>query len=862
MKQLFTLICLLPILAFTQINEDFSDGNFTQNPPWTGDTENFTINGDLVLRLDDDGAGESGLFTNNSLGINCEWRFWVKLSFSPSANNNARIYLLSENGDFVNQANAYFLQLGESGSDDAIELFRQDGSEKVSVCRGEDGLISSSFALGIKIIRNTDGLWQVFADEAGGENYKLQAEGLDNTYQNTGYFGFYCKYTSSNSGKFYFDNIYVGDIYVDTEPPVLQNTITLSDSSLLLTYNEALDTASAENILNYSANNQLGNPERAKLDDVDNSMVELIFAEKFPNGQQNTLSIGNIADIAGNMTEAQEVEFMFFVARGNDLIINEIMADPTPVVGLPGFEYLEIHNLLPHAIKLNGWTLQIGSSSKTFENVEIEADGFLILAKNDAEESLSAYGDFYGFSSFSLTNSGQDVQLLSPEGNLISAVSYEKDWYNDDMKMQGGWSLELINPGNICSGKENWVASNDNRGGSPGGINSVNSNKIFYPGPLKLELLDTRKIQVVFNQSMDSASLGDINNFEVNQQVGNPVSIFFSGFKPEKAILRFPDEFKTGTTYDLRLKKQIRNCNGDEMQSDTILAFGVAEKPEYLDVVINEVLFNPLGEGVDFVELYNNSFKVVDLGDMKVGSVKTSPPNPPDTSIYDISPEPYLLLPGKYVCITSSPQAVKSQYFTENALAFVKTSPFPSLNNDKGTIMIFDEDLLPIDYFDYSKEMHFPLLNYLDGVSLERLSFLSPTNDANNWHSAAESVGFATPAYENSQVFLPDMDDGINIEPEIFSPDNDGHKDVVAINYSFAQAGFMLSIDIFNSSGYPIRKLVNNEYIGNSGSVFWDGTRDDNAKASVGIYIVYIQVFDLGGNRKSYKKTCVLGAKL
>jgi hypothetical protein len=849
-------------MAFAQINDNFSDGDFSQNPPWAGDTGMFKINADLILQLNDDKAGESVLYTNNSLGIDCEWRFWVKLSFSPSANNNARIYLLSENDDFENQSNGYFLQLGESGSNDALELFRQDGSEKVSVCRGEDGLISSSFALGIKITRNTGGLWQVLADETGGENYKFQAEGLDSTYKNTGFFGIYCKYTSSNSSKFYFDDIYAGDIYIDTEPPILNELIVLSDSSLDLMFNEVLDSATAENINNYWVDNALGNPVGATLDKAYNSMVELVFDKKFPNGQQNSLSIENIADISGNVAGIQKADFMFFVAGENDITINEIMADPTPAVGLPEFEYLEIFNTISHSINLKDWVLQIGSSKKTFENIDVEAGGYLILAKSTAVDYLSGYGDFYGFSSFSLTNSGQDVRLFSPEGNLISWVSYEGDWYNDEAKMQGGWSLEMINPGNVCSGKENWTASINNSGGSPGSENSVYSTVKYYPKPLKLELLDNRKIQLVFNQSMDSVSMSDINNYWVDQQAGKPSSIYFSGFKPEKVILSFAGEFKAGVIYNLNIKKQIRNCSGDGMPSDTILTFGVAEKPEALDVVINEVLFNPLGKGVDFVELYNNSFKVIDLGNMKLGSIKASPPNPPDTSIYMLSPESRLLLPGDYVCITSSPQTVKTQYFTKNEKAFVKTTPFPSLNNDKGSIILFDRDLKIIDFFNYTEEMHFPLLNYYDGVSLERLSFLSPTNDANNWHSAAESVGFATPAYENSQSFTSSSNNEIKIEPEIFSPDNDGYNDVVGINYVFSQSGYMLTIDIYNSNGFVVRRLVDNEYTASSGSVFWDGIRDDNSKAPVGIYIIYIQVFDLEGNRKNYKKTCVLGAKL
>jgi flagellar hook assembly protein FlgD len=159
--------------------------------------------------------------------------------------------------------------------------------------------------------------------------------------------------------------------------------------------------------------------------------------------------------------------------------------------------------------------------------------------------------------------------------------------------------------------------------------------------------------------------------------------------------------------------------------------------------------------------------------------------------------------------------------------------------------------------------MHYPLLNYVDGVSLERTNFNNPTLDKNNWHSAAESVGFGTPAYQNSQYIDQSvLTEEITIAPEIFSPDNDGYQDVVSINYAFNQAGYMMTVNIFNSGGNLIRKLVNNQYLGTKGSVNWDGIQDDNTKAAVGIYVFFIQVYDLNGNVKKYKKTTVLASKL
>ena len=158
--------------------------------------------------------------------------------------------------------------------------------------------------------------------------------------------------------------------------------------------------------------------------------------------------------------------------------------------------------------------------------------------------------------------------------------------------------------------------------------------------------------------------------------------------------------------------------------------------------------------------------------------------------------------------------------------------------------------------------MHFPLLKSYKGVSLERISFNAPTEDRTNWHSASETCGFGTPAYKNSQYseFLS-VDDPISINPEIFSPDNDGYNDVLGILYKFKDPGYVANITIYDSKGRQIKSLVKNALLGTEGNYIWDGITDDNERANIGIYIVYVEVFDLQGKTKHYKKTAVLGSK-
>ena len=49
---------------------------------------------------------------------------------------------------------------------------------------------------------------------------------------------------------------------------------------------------------------------------------------------------------------------------------------------------------------------------------------------------------------------------------------------------------------------------------------------------------------------------------------------------------------------------------------------------------------------------------------------------------------------------------------------------------------------------------------------------------------------------------------------------------------------------------------------GQEGAISWNGMNEDNEKAAIGIYLVYIELFDLSGKLNRYKLICTLAGKL
>ncbi len=861
MKPFLFLLMFLPFMAKAQLNEHFDDHDFTHNPVWWGSKDKFMINQNRQLQLNDTEAGQAYLATSVKCDTNMEWQFWVRAAFSPSSNNYIRIYLLSDEPDLTKALHGYFLQLGEAGGKDAPEIFRQDGTLVVPVCRGKEGIIASSFQIRFRIIRTKKGNWQLFVDPEGNSNFRLEASGVDSSCVVGSVFGLFCQYTSSNAQKIYMDDIYAGPEIKDNTPPRLLKIKALSDTTLQLQFDESLNDTIAKNPVHYRVQASGMHPDKVELS-VRSSMLLLLFTKHFQNKTYDTLVVQGLRDLAGNQINKQKYPFLYYDPQPFDVLFNEIMADPTPSVGLPEKEYIELYN--PGSIKINlkGWQLKTGSHVQVFDTAYIASHGYLILAKADAKDDFSAFGPFYGFGSLSLPNSGQVLELLSPSGKLISRLNYSKDWYKNPEKSSGGWSLEQLNPANICSGEENWAASVNPLGGTPGAINSVDNQTVLYPRVQYFQVSSNSMINLRFNQQMDCVDVVKPSSYEIIQGSVLPESVFLDDKWPSSVQLNFSVPFDSGLLYQIKISAALKNCKGVRLRADTSIFFGLPEKAEMNDIIVNEVLFNPLAGGVDYVELYNRSEKIIDLSTLQLGTVKFHPPAANDTLYYAVSRPQRLFLPRNYLLLTSSPDIVEEQYFTNNPTAFLKMPSFPDYPDKEGCVII-RQNGMTIDCFHYFEEMQYPLLNFMDGVALERIRFAGKTNDRNNWHSAAENVGFGTPGFQNSQFVSDSIVLGeIQINPGIFSPDNDGYQDVLPIRYHFSDAGNTITINIFNSAGQLVRHLENNIYVGTSGLFLWDGLTDNNRKAPLGIYIVYIRVFTMNGKTRQFKKTAVLAGKL
>lgn len=587
---------LSPFHSAAQIIDNFSDGNFSEHPQWLGATSDFIVNESYQLQLNASIAGSSHLFLSQTIKGETEWAFYIKQNFSPSSNNYSRIYLLADDSSLINSKQAIYLQFGESGSNDVIELVKQQGDDKNILLRGTTS-IASSFELNVKVRRSDSGRWTLYLKPTNANKYIEEGTVNDNIFFSDSFFGIHCKYSKSNRTRFFFDDIYIGPHRIDNKPPRLTSFSLESSDSINLIFSEPLDTLTILNPHNYSINN------------------------------------------------------------GND-----------------------------------------------------------------------------------------------------------------------------------------------------------------YPD------------KIIFDQNWRSVNLTFNHAFEQN----------------------------VNTNLKLRGLKDLAN----NTLKDTLISFTYYQI-DTADIVINEVLFDPLNGGEEYVEIYNRSEKFLRLDRLKFFRIKKQFPHAPDTTTIKLTNENIIIKPHEYWVISKSPDKVVQQYFTENQNQMIRTSNLPSLLNDEGILGLVSSESLLIDKIYYSEKMHHPLLNFTDGVALERIHYDQSGYAISNWHSAASNNGFGTPTYQNSQFReFEKSQEIIQLSSKVITPDNDGQEDVLTINYSLTENGCIANVIIFNSHGQQISYLVNNEYLGTRGSFVWNGTNDQNQIQPMGIYVIYIELLDLNGELKKIRKTVVLSRLL
>lgn len=847
------LVFLMPVWCFGQLTEDFSDGDFVSNPTWTGDQAKFIVSSGRLKLQAPAATGSAFLSTTSQAVHNASWEFYFQFDFNPSSSNYAKVYLIADQTNLQAPLNGYFVRLGHTSRE--VSLFRQTGTAETEIIDGLDDRLNQPVVKArIKITRNAAGNWELFTDLGPAGAFSIEGTVTDVTHTSSSFLGLGCIYTSTRSDKFWFDDFVVtGSVVPDTLPPQLQLVSVVDQRHIVLFFSETLEEIAANGEENFRIPS-LGIPTSANLQ-ADFRSIELTLAMPLTNGVTYQLQIDNIEDLAGNRMPATIANVLFFQpvrAKEKDVIFSELFPDPTPQIGLPSAEFIEIYNRSQEPFDLKGWTLSDGSSRGILPVQIILPGDYWIITSSSSTSLFANTGKILGLTNFpSLNNAGDVLILKDGDGKTIDSINYTLEWYRDEDKAAGGWTLELIDPNNPCGEQDNWAASVDKTGGSPGLVNSILANKPDLTAPTLLYVVPEgpQRLVIAFSEKLDPSSVL-AERFVVDPPVGE----FFISF-PDVSLrtirLDLEQSLRLQQAYQMEVR-DIQDCSGNWLESAS-LHFGLPETADSLDIVVNEILFNPRSGGVDFVEFYNASEKFISLKGWKVSNASGQISEAIDLSRTQVQ----LINPLEYFVLCSDPQVVSLQY-PQSELKYFRKGTLPSLPDDEGSIAIMNEAGEIVDQLIYSRDWHSEFLKIDEGVSLERISIGEATQARSNWISASSSVGYASPGFVNSQRRLEKLQEGeVMIIPEIFVAGNGAHE-FVQIQYRFDHSGQVANVMILNHAGKTVRTLSSNEILGTDGFFRWDGDQDDGGKAPAGYYLVWFETFRADGVTTTFRKRVIL----
>jgi hypothetical protein len=273
-------------------------------------------------------------------------------------------------------------------------------------------------------------------------------------------------------------------------------------------------------------------------------------------------------------------------------------------------------------------------------------------------------------------------------------------------------------------------------------------------------------------------------------------------------------------------------------------------------ILISEILVDPKKDGVEFVEIYNNSNQSINLSSLQLASMNATGKR---SKLHPVSKLSTFILPFTYKLLSIDSDKVQAQYSHQSKNTFHNMPSFPILTNTQGAVILFMNELA-IDSLYYNKAMHNPFIKNPKGVSLERISFHIPSHITGSFLSAAASNGYATPGYQNSQSENTEpLSKTVFLDEQIFSLERNNH---LTINIHLPLGGKMANIRIYNAKGINVRTLTKNQLIGTKESFIWDGKNEKNQNLPTGIYYIYVEIFDSIGFFKTYKESCILTNKI
>ncbi|MDP2187594.1 MAG: lamin tail domain-containing protein [Sphingobacteriaceae bacterium] len=827
MKTLASLLLLwlsLGRFCNAQFVDTFSDSNFHAAPAWMGDSSHFTVNAQRQLQLlAPSGSTRSLLHTASQAIHAASWEWWSRLEFNPSSTNYADVYVVSDQAHLDGPLNGYFVRIGNTT--DEVSLYRQTGSTRTKIIDGRDGLLNrNNNLLKVKVERNAQGVWQLWADSSGsGQHYVLEGTASDLVHPNSSWFGLRLVYTATRADKFYFDDFEVmGSGMPDTIAPQITRSRLLGDRAWELKFSE---WPRANELLHPASYQLVGFGSPLGVTPGADTSIYLEWLQPFASPALLELDV-RLSDSAGNVLDTTLQILNRQLQRG-DVVINEFMADPSPVIALPETEFVELHNTTDFPINIGGWLLSDPGTAAELPAYVIPPKSFVLLVPSNALNLWTGYGPVLPVQPWPSLNNDQDrLRLSNRNGLVLDSVYYHVSWLGNVVKQQGGWTYERVSPSSSCIDSSNWKASQHPNGGSPGQANSIHGSPVppAWPHLLYAYWLNSDSVLLQFSHAVlpgwmkieEDTSLLNLNT-QFSPQWRLPITA--------AATSRNSVSLTIGDWYD---------CHGQVVQT-THYRIGKGSAPKANALIFNEIYYRPNSAGTSYFELLNASDQLIDLSKVLVSSANTD--WLPSQAVV-LSTWPLVIFPGQYIVFCRDTLALRRDFGSVPLENRFQMSSWPTINQSGGRLLLLDQAGSAVDRLLFHDSLHHPLLRDTRGMALERLEG-SPTS---NFSSAQSSVR-GTPGLKNSRItWLPTTKAGWRVEPQLIRPEAFERMHIQYV----AKGPQMLKIEVLDLGGKSLGTLLPLQLCHDLVEIIWDGTLQGRS-LQTGAYLLQASYYEETG---------------
>lgn len=421
----------------------------------------------------------------------------------------------------------------------------------------------------------------------------------------------------------------------------------------------------------------------------------------------------------------------------NDLVINEFMYAPTS----PEPEWIEIFNRSSKVIDLKNYKIADDRDTVRVitQSTILNPGEYFVIASDSSIINFYNIPSGFAVKNFSaLNNTGDKVILLDSLNRTIDSLEYRPAWGGT-----GGKSLERISTELSSIDSTNWKTTLSRYKGTPGYINSVSEkdydiqlSAIVFSPPFPLfgdevnvaaKIINKGRLNNTFDlKLMEDTNLDSIPDVVITILPG----LFLAA--GDSSVISF--NHSTGAIFSPKGFYAEAAAINDQDTSNNYLYNKIEPGYPPQSIVVNEIMYAPLGGEPEWVELLNRTEEPINLKNWRVSDVVTTPATATITSDVIIPSGGYLVL-ARDSSIFNYHRFIPSEVLKIN---------LPVLNNDADGVVLRDNRGQTIDSVFYSSSW-----GGTGGFSLERIDSEAPSNLAGNWGSSLD-IEQSTPGRVNS----------------------------------------------------------------------------------------------------------------